>query len=75
MFGEDKLWFVLIFDEMFWLPEPASALLLSASGIVLWAIVSISDKYAVSQKRGVPQITQATFFLQCSVCQNVEFLP
>lgn len=48
MFGEDKLWFVLIFDEMFWLPEPASALLLSASGIVLWAVVSISEKYADS---------------------------
>lgn len=44
MFGGDELWFAHIFDEMFWLPEPASTLALVASGFVLRTLVSASDK-------------------------------
>lgn len=43
-FGEDKLCFAHIFDEMFWLPEPASTLALVASGFALRTVVSASDK-------------------------------
>lgn len=50
MFGEDKLWFAHIFDELFWLPEPASTLALVVSGFVLRTVVSALDKYVLGSE-------------------------